>query len=416
LTAIDMEDFTVGPPADAPDPKKIPPAGSGQPGDKGGQTNGAHNTNGVVPFVPVKQHKSILQNLKRAENHVDGLARAFQEDKADLPLVFAEDILAAKINLIQMVEDVLIRGGLTVMYGESNSGKSFLATHLACCIGRGIPWLGKRCERGSVMYVAGEGSESIKMRILAYRQYYKTDDLNVAVVPVSINMMDKNEDSEKVIRAAKSIEDHYRYPVSMIIIDTLARAFGSGSENASEDMGAVIQHADMIRARTGAHVLFIHHSGKDAAKGSRGHSSLRAATDTEIEVTSAEDKLHTAEVKKQRDLGSLGEKLTGKFQVVRMGEDQWGKPATTCVVTDTLEIPVSKKIATGLKRDGALALSITAMLRDQDLYVAKSEIARRLYPLGYSRSSVYNSIANLLSVKMLLESARAVKLNPEMHK
>ena len=31
-------------------------------------------------------------------------------------------------------------------------------------------------------------------------------------------------------------------------------------------------------------MMIIHHSGKDKSKGSRGHSSLRAAVDTEIKV------------------------------------------------------------------------------------------------------------------------------------
>ena len=30
--------------------------------------------------------------------------------------------------------------------------------------------------------------------------------------------------------------------------------------------------------------MLVHHTGKDTAKGARGHSLLRAATDTEIEV------------------------------------------------------------------------------------------------------------------------------------
>ncbi len=49
-------------------------------------------------------------------------------------------------------------------------------------------------------------------------------------------------------------------------------------------MGALVRCMDLIRQETGACVLFVHHSGKDAAKGARGHSLLRAAIDTEIEV------------------------------------------------------------------------------------------------------------------------------------
>jgi RecA-family ATPase len=62
-------------------------------------------------------------------------------------------------------------------------------------------------------------------------------------------------------------------PVKMVVIDTLA----GGNENGPEDMGQMVRSMDQIRAETGSWDGFIHHSGKDAAKGSRGHTSLRAA-------------------------------------------------------------------------------------------------------------------------------------------
>jgi hypothetical protein len=47
-------------------------------------------------------------------------------------------------------------------------------------------------------------------------------------------------------------------------------------------------------------VILIHHSGKDEERGARGSSSLRAAMDTEIEVTGGET-CSFAHVTKQRD-------------------------------------------------------------------------------------------------------------------
>lgn len=329
------------------------------------------------------------------------------QDPNALKLVFSEDISAEAIKLDQLLEDLLTQGGLSVMYGESNSGKSFLAAHLACAIAKGQPWLGKRTVFGSVMYVAGEGAESIKLRVLAHRQHYKVDRLALAVVPEAINMLDDNSDTARIITAAQRVKDHYQAPLHLIVIDTLARAFGGGNENASEDMNAVIRHADEIRQATGAHVLFIHHSGKDAAKGARGHSALRAATDTEIEVTAdPENKLHTAEIKKQRDLSSLSEKFTGKFQVVRMGTDQWGKPITTCVVTDTDEVPQIKEG----RKNGALASAIIRELQDVETSIKQRELLDRLEVRGYSGTSPYNAITRLVKDGVVTKVGDMVKL------
>jgi len=131
--------------------------------------------------------------------------------------------------------------------------------------------------------------------------------------------------------------------VRLIIIDTVARAVAGGDENSSTDMGRLIAACDQIRTETGAHVALIHHAGKDAAKGARGHSSLRAAVDTEIEIT-AEAPIHTLQITKQRDLASKGLRLSARFVSVELGLNQWGKPRTACVV-EPIDAPSSHMAA-----------------------------------------------------------------------
>ncbi|MFP5368024.1 MAG: AAA family ATPase, partial [Actinomycetes bacterium] len=115
-------------------------------------------------------------------------------------------------------------------------------------------------------------------------------------------------------------------------IDTLARAFAGGNENASEDMGLLVLNMDKIREETGACVLFIHHSGKDAAKGARGHSSLRAALDTEIEVKADEETgAKVASVVKQRELAK-GQVFGFNLETVVLGQNRYGEDVTTCLV------------------------------------------------------------------------------------
>jgi hypothetical protein len=49
-------------------------------------------------------------------------------------------------------------------------------------------------------------------------------------------------------------------------------------------MSAFIQHVDVLRHATKAHVALVHHTGKDPTKGARGHSSLLGALDSEFEI------------------------------------------------------------------------------------------------------------------------------------
>jgi len=118
----------------------------------------------------------------------------------------------------------------------------------------------------------------------------------------------------------------------MVVIDTLARAMNGGNENSSEDMGALVANQDKIREQTGALVCWIHHSGKDQAKGARGHSSLRAAIDTEIEVVASADSARkAATVVKQREL-KKGDVFGFTLKVVELGRNRHGELVETCVV------------------------------------------------------------------------------------
>lgn len=327
----------------------------------------------------------------------------------DLPLVFAEDVTAEGIRLEQLVEDVLTVGGLSVMYGESNSGKSFLACDMACAIGSGQTWLGKRTVKGAVLYVAGEGSESIKLRVLAWRQKHEAATA-VAIVPVAVNLLDPAADVGRIVAACAAVMARYSMAVSLIVIDTLARAFGGGNENASEDMGAVITHADLLRTKTSAHVMFVHHAGKDSSKGSRGHSSLKAASDTEIEVIGEQSThLHTASVTKQRDLGSRGEQFTAKFSVVRMGTDQWGKPITTCVVDSTDELAAPR---TNKAKANALETAVIVTLAAADKRTLKRpELVRLLSEQGFTSSPIYRALQQLAQQHVITEVLNMVHLN-----
>jgi hypothetical protein len=127
----------------------------------------------------------------------------------------------------------------------------------------------------------------------------------------------------------------------LIVVDTLSRVMGDGDENTAPDIADLVKNLDVLRRGTGANIMLIHHSGKDVARGARGHSSLRAAVDTEIELTRDEAGLITAEVTKQRD-GPTGYKFPYILRQIELGVDQDGDPVTTCLV-EAVSISASRR-------------------------------------------------------------------------
>jgi hypothetical protein len=133
-------------------------------------------------------------------------------------------------------------------------------------------------------------------------------------------------DTQPLIDLIKKIQTDCGQTVVKVTIDTLSRAISGGDENSSVDMGHLVRHFDLIREKTEVHLAVIHHTGKDKAKGARGHSLLRAATDTEIEITDGK-----ITVTKQRDLDGAIE-LRFTLKPIGVGIDQRGKAVTSCWV------------------------------------------------------------------------------------
>ncbi|MGH8302828.1 MAG: AAA family ATPase, partial [Steroidobacteraceae bacterium] len=118
----------------------------------------------------------------------------------------------------------------------------------------------------------------------------------------------------------------------LIVIDTVSRALAGGNENAPDDMGALVASLDRLRDALGCHVCAVHHVGKDASRGSRGHSLLHCGVDTEILVTrEAGSGIATATITKQRD-GIAGGQIAFRLLSVELGQDQDGDPVTSCIV------------------------------------------------------------------------------------
>lgn len=240
------------------------------------------------------------------------------------------------IELEDFVEDLLVMGSMSIVYGQSNCGKSFFVLDLAMRVAAGQPWRNQDVDRGAVLYLALEGgNQAIRNRLLAISQHegWNNYPLPFAFVSVPIDLRNPDAHVAPLIETVQILAKRFaaaECPVRWIIVDTLARAMNGGNENASDDMGALVINCDTLRSATRCHLTLVHHSGKDEARGARGHSSLVAATDTEIEIIDR-DGTRTVTVTKQRDLPTL-EPFAFQLKTVEIGTNRRGKPITTCLV------------------------------------------------------------------------------------
>jgi hypothetical protein len=227
-----------------------------------------------------------------------------------------------------IIKGVLPKAALGVVYGASGSGKSFLVLDMGMAIARGVEWRGRKVKQGRVAYIAAEGADGFRKRLAAYALHHKVD---LATVPMTVlnaapNLMEKQDavDVVKGIRASGGAD--------LIVVDTFAQTTPGANENAAEDVGKALGYCKRIHEATGAMVLLIHHAGKDATKGARGWSGLRAAADAEIEVV-REDTCRFLRLTKNKD-GEDGLEWAFDLEVVQLGVDEDLEPITSCVVVE----------------------------------------------------------------------------------
>jgi len=225
-----------------------------------------------------------------------------------------------------LIKNIIPHAELVVMFGDSGSGKTFMALDMAMAVARGIEWRGKKVHQGRVVYVAAEDYYGVCDRAQAYAHQHEVnlDALPFAVINAAPNLLLKLE----ALEVAKEIGGG----AALVVIDTFAKSMPGGEENGGKDMGLALSHCKGIHRATGAVVLMIHHSGKDPSKGARGWSGLRAAADAELEIIRGEGDGPRAMTTKKQKNGPDGESFGFSLLPVWLGEDDDGEDITSCVV------------------------------------------------------------------------------------
>ncbi|MFT4063361.1 helicase RepA family protein [Paraburkholderia sp.] len=338
--------------------------------------------------------KASERNLQPGHAHV--LAN-------DLPLsvTFADELPGEFTPPDELVQGLLTVGGGSVLYGDSNSGKTFLVIDLAAAVARGVEWMGKRTEPGMVVYLAAESPASVRSRLQAYQLHHDVRVPNFAIVQNPVNLFESDADASSIIATVQRLEAQRGRKVRLIVGDTLARISAGANENAGQDMSRVIERFDRIRTECKAHFLLIHHSGKNAAAGSRGWSGVRAAVDAEIEITDSPTS-RCAEITKVRDLGTKGERIGFRLDVIELGMTKWGSPATTCVVA-----PADAPERSKGKRMGEVEGAVVEFLATRKVGVKKSEVVGH-FEGRYAKGPIYRAMKALVTASAIHDAAGMV--------
>ena len=230
-----------------------------------------------------------------------------------------------------IINGMIPETGVGSIFGASGSGKTFLALDMAVAIASGSEWFGVKVKQRPVVYLPLEGVIGIgsRAKALAKKRGGLPEGLSILQEADGFGLSDEVA-LEHLIAAVPQ--------GAVVIVDTLAQAMAGMDENSSVDMGLASKALKRLSDARQCVVIAIHHTGKDATKGERGHSSLRGALDFSISVARGEGSSDVRHWKlsKSKD-GQDGVKREFKLQSVEIGEDDEGQAHHSCVVQQTEE-------------------------------------------------------------------------------
>jgi len=243
-----------------------------------------------------------------------------------------------------LLRGMLERDSFALVFGDPGCGKSFLAIDWACRIATGTPWRGHAVSSSPVVYIAREGQQGFGRRIRAWEEHngISLADAPLYVAPaVAIPEMSQ---LTELVMALESLGE----PPALIVLDTLARCFGGGDENSTQDMSRFVSACDAIRRHYHCTILVVHHTGHADKNRARGAIALKAALDAEYRLAKDEKLLLTAT--KMKDAETPAPVAMGLATVDLPGVvDDYGNPVTSAAIevldADTGAI-VSKAMAT----------------------------------------------------------------------
>lgn len=184
-----------------------------------------------------------------------------------------------------LIGDLIETDALGLIFGDPGCGKSFLAVDIGLCVATGNPFHGRSVIQGPVFLIAGEGHNGLARRFAAWAKEHSTNLRGVPLFKSERAAQFLDGASAKAVTDAVGVLAEAHGQPRLIIVDTVARNFGSGDENSTQDMSNFIVAMDDLKERyPGCVVLMVHHSGHADKARARGAMALKGALDFEYRV------------------------------------------------------------------------------------------------------------------------------------
>lgn len=291
-------------------------------------------------------HAGDFAEVRRISEQLATLADGAQTAKPRFQLLTVADMLAQP-RPEPLIDGLVSLNSLGLLYGPSGVGKSVLLLDMMAHVAYGWDWHGHAVTQGPVVYVCAEGQAFMGERLQGWMLAHGVDDIpDLYILPVATQLLEPST----VADLCASITAQLPCAPVWIVFDTVSQTSEGADENDPSEMAGYIRAMGRVREATSAHVMAVHHTGKDESKGSRGASSLKGNMDTVIEIKAPSDTLAVMHCDKQR--GGWAPFKDWSYRVVRQGLDEHAdrtapiiQPACAAETITLAELPENHRAA-----------------------------------------------------------------------
>ena len=251
--------------------------------------------------LPASEVRQIAESIGRYEPEHDTAANAAMADDAVADLLAkveaqrtseyfltrATAFLSEPAPLRWLIKGWVPESGVTMVFGESGAGKTFITLDMACRIATGLDWHGQRAKKGVVVYLCGEGNFGFRQRVAAWAKMHGRTDLDALLVSNKAIDLDAPNAAAQILSAVRSVTDG---DVEAVFVDTVNNHM-SGDENSARDVRNMFGACNVVASALNATVVLNHHTGHniDAKGRARGSSAWKASLDASILISKGDD-------------------------------------------------------------------------------------------------------------------------------
>jgi hypothetical protein len=278
-------------------------------------------------------------------------------------------IAGSKIVYDWLIKGLVERGGVFIVAGEKQAGKSFFMMDMAGKIALGRDYCERKVRQGLVIYVAAEDRPGVDMRYEGWRRENQIpEDQDVPFVIMGgyggkkFSLLD-DESVDELIAECRAWEAYYGLKLELVVVDTFSVVTEGLDEIHSGEVGKVLGRINRLAQETKAAVCLVHHMNGEGSR-VRGHSSLTANVSQVIEIKNLtkpqQKRWLPPELIKDADGRIIRKAVLDKnkngpnriqwrfvLRQVKLGLDDDGYEITTCVLDRPSSEPDEGQIKTG---------------------------------------------------------------------